>query len=114
MEQMLGRTHRSGQKADDVRVDVFVSNGFDLALFNSVLKDADYIQSTLGQPQRLCYATYSPVIPPSNPRLATKLGIIPPHSNVRRWTTATEESITPPEALDLASAFRSLSYDKRT
>jgi len=114
MEQMIGRTHRSGQQHDDVRVDIFVSNGFDLALFNAILRDSDYIQSTMGQSQRLCYATYSPVIPPSNPRLAVKLGIIEPHSDIRRWTTAAHDSITPPEALDLTSAFRSLNYAEQT
>jgi hypothetical protein len=114
MEQMLGRTHRSGQKADDVRADVFVSNGFDLALFNSILRDSDYIQATTGMKQRLCYATYAPIIPPTNPRLAYRLGIVPMDQPVVRATTATADSITPADALDLSSVFRSATYAAST
>ncbi len=111
MEQGLGRTHRSGQMADDVRADIFISSGFDLALFNAILRDADYAQATTGQPQRLCYATYSPVVPPTDPRLAMRLGII------NRWEDGggrrgieTHEAITPPEALNWSDVFRSVNY----
>lgn len=112
MEQMLGRTHRQGQEADDVRADVLVSNGFDLALFNAILKDADYIQSTTGMLQRLCYATYAPVIPPTSAHLAHRLGIVPPNQLVSRRMVAAQDALTPPEALDFSAAFRSLSYSK--
>ena len=108
MEQMISRTHRSGQTADDVRVDVLVSNGFDLTLFGAILRDSDYIQSTTGMRQRLCYATYAPIIPPTNPRLAYRLGI------VDEWVEGADvragEVITPVEALDLGSVFRSTMY----
>jgi hypothetical protein len=110
MEQMLGRTHRSGQQADDVRADIFVSNGFDLALFNAILRDSDYIQSTTGMMQRLCYATYAPIIPPTNPRLAYRLGIIALDQPVMRANTAAGDAITPADSLDLASVFRSATY----
>lgn len=112
MEQTLGRTHRSGQKADDVRVDVFVANGFDLTLFNAVLHDADYIQATMGQPQRLCFATYSPVIPPSDDRLMAKLGIIPSHEVTPKLVAGPGDALTPPDALDWTAVFRSLAYMK--
>ncbi len=110
MEQMLGRTHRAGQLADDVRADVFVANGFDLALFNSILRDSDYIQSTTGMRQRLCYATYAPVVPSTNPHLAYRLGIVPLDQPIARATTATADPITPAGALDLAAVFRSVAY----
>lgn len=110
MEQMLARTHRSGQLADDVRADIFVSNGFDLALFGSILRDADYIQSTMGTPQRLCYATYAPPVPPTSARLAYRLGIVPVDSPIQRVFASAEEAITPAEALDMASVFRSVGY----
>ncbi len=110
MEQTLGRTHRSGQLADDVRVDVFVANGFDLSLFNAILHDSDYIQATMGQPQRLCFATYSPVIPPSDNRLMAKLGIIESHAPTQRVLAGPGDAITPPDALDWTSVFRSLAY----
>lgn len=110
MEQCLGRTHRTGQAADDVRVDVLVSNGFDLALFNAVIRDADYSQSTTGMRQRLCYATYSPVIPPTRPSLAVRLGIVSPHEVARAPTVAAQNTITPIEALSFKDVFRSAMY----
>ncbi len=76
LEQILGRTHRAGQLADEVTADVFCVNGFDLAMFNATLSDADYIQSSTGQSQKLCFANYSPLVPPTNPRLYLKLGLI--------------------------------------
>ncbi len=110
MEQMLGRTHRAGQLADDVRADVFVSNGFDLALFNATLRDSDYIQATTGMSQRLCYATYAPVVPQTNPRLAYRLGIVPLDQAMPRAMTGASDAITPAEALDFTSVFRSVAY----
>jgi hypothetical protein len=110
MEQTLSRTHRSGQTADDVRADVLVSNGFDLALFNAILRDADYIQSTTGMWQRLCYATYAPIVPSTNPRLAYRLGIVPITDPIMRANTAAGDTITPADALDVGSVFRSVRY----
>lgn len=111
MEQALGRTHRSGQLADVVNAYMLLGNGFDLALFNGILKDSDYIQSTTGQRQRLCYADYDPVIPPINPRLMQKLGITK-HAvsgvNVQAW-----DEITPPTIKEIADLFRPLAYGKR-
>jgi hypothetical protein len=110
MEQMLARTHRSGQKADDVRGDLLISNGFDLALFGSILRDADYIQSTMGTMQRLCYATYAPPVPATSPRLAYRLGIVPMDMPIQRASSGPEEAITPIENLDMSSVFRSALY----
>jgi hypothetical protein len=76
MEQTLGRTHRQGQKSDEVNADIFLSNGFDIAMFSAILHDADYVQSSTGQQQKLCYSTYDPVVPPTDPRLFQKLGLI--------------------------------------
>ena len=108
-EQTLGRTHRSGQKVDQVRGWLMIGNGFDLAMFNATLKDADYIQSTLGQRQRLCYASYDPVIPPTSPTLMLRLGII------KNLTEATQpgqawDVITPSNLRDIAKVFRPLAY----
>ena len=108
MEQALGRTHRSGQLADTVEAAVLIGNGFDLAMFNGILKDADYAQSTLGQQQRLCYADYDPIIPPINPRLMLKLGIIKHQvsgAQFQAW-----EAITPPTMKEVADLFRPVAY----
>ena len=111
MEQTIGRTHRSGQSADVVNAHMLIGNGFDLALFNGILKDADYIQSTTGQRQRLCYADYDPIIPPINPRLMQKLGItkhIVSGMNIQAW-----EDITPPTIKEIADLFRPMAYGAR-
>jgi hypothetical protein len=111
MEQTIGRTHRAGQKSDDVRCDVFVANGFDMAYFNHILRDADYIQSSMGQVQRLCFATYSPLVPAVNPLLIERLGIVEEGQDLHlRKDVAAHESLTPPEALDWSSVFRSAQY----
>lgn len=112
MEQALGRTHRSGQKADDVRVDILVSNGFDLALFNAVIRDSDYIQATTGMRQRLCYATYSPVVPMTSPHLAVRLGIVTPDQAVRAAPVAAQNTISDVDTLSWADVFRSASHQR--
>lgn len=55
-EQLLGRTHRDGQEADEVTVDLLVSCIEHYQQFQKALKDADYIQTTLGSPQKLLLA----------------------------------------------------------
>jgi len=56
-EQTLGRTHRDGQEADEVSVDVVLTcveqwNGVQRAI-----RDAEYIEQTTGSLQKLVYAT---------------------------------------------------------
>lgn len=79
-EQTLGRTHRSGQQHDEVYCDVIVMNAFDLTMLSGIIRDSDYVQSTTGNRMRVCYASYSPPIPMTNPRLAERLGIVPNQS----------------------------------
>ena len=55
-EQMLGRTHRDGQPADEVRYTVALACSEQWAAFQQAVADAVYIQDTTGQPQKLCYA----------------------------------------------------------
>jgi hypothetical protein len=51
-EQLLGRTHRQGQQADEVTYEYF--DTFDHEVKTAV-KDAEYIKGILGQDQRLLY-----------------------------------------------------------
>ena len=55
-EQFLGRTHRDGQKADEVSVDMIVSCIEQWAGFQQAVNDARYIQDSTGQLQKLLYA----------------------------------------------------------
>jgi hypothetical protein len=55
-EQLLGRTHRSGQLRDEVWATAYTHEIFDEAL-EAARKDARFVQETTGQMQRLCYAS---------------------------------------------------------
>jgi hypothetical protein len=60
-EQVLGRTHRNGQKADRL---IAVTNNtldFDRQNFAATLNDSLYIHQTTGSRQKLMYATYDPL-----------------------------------------------------
>lgn len=56
-EQFIGRTHRPKQKADVVTVDWFGHTRELVAAYEQALRDADYLQATMGQVQKLCYAS---------------------------------------------------------
>ena len=55
-EQLLGRTHREGQEADEVSVDILFVMREQWEGFNQAILDAQYIEFTTGQPQKLLYA----------------------------------------------------------
>lgn len=57
-EQLIGRTHRPGQVADEVCVSVLAhTSAFRDALANA-MRDADYLQHTTGQEQKLLLASH--------------------------------------------------------
>jgi hypothetical protein len=58
-EQLLGRTHRPGQEADEVSVDVYRHTLEMRAAVNKALRDADYQQTTTGNQQKLLSATFT-------------------------------------------------------
>ena len=65
-EQMLGRTHRNGQQADELFVTLAIHrdpNGpsFDELNFAAMLNDALYIHQTTGQRQKAIVCSYDPV-----------------------------------------------------
>lgn len=55
-EQTIARTHRPGQEADEVFVDVFLHTDDMETAYYSALRDARYIEQTQGQKQKLLYA----------------------------------------------------------
>jgi hypothetical protein len=55
-EQLLGRTHRLGQKADCVTVDVWLHVDELVEGFRKAISDSHYLEDTLGSQQKLCYA----------------------------------------------------------
>jgi hypothetical protein len=66
-EQMIGRTHRNGQTADEIVVSTNNTLPFDEANFAACLNDALYIHQTMGTRQKLIVGAYNPlpkVFPP--------------------------------------------------
>jgi len=59
-EQVMGRTHRTGQQDDEVHVYTNVSCEFDEVTLSSTLNEAAYV-SQANSRQRVLYATYDPV-----------------------------------------------------
>lgn len=55
-EQLLGRTHREGQEADEVYVDVLMSCLEHVGAFDQALKDSRYVFESTGAPQKLLLA----------------------------------------------------------
>jgi len=55
-EQLLARTHRAGQSADEVRAVVY-RHGVFARTFSRACRDARYIEETTGADQRLLYAS---------------------------------------------------------
>lgn len=56
LEQLLGRTHRSGQEADEVTADVICTVIEHAEAFDRAKRQAAYIEATTGQSQKLLYA----------------------------------------------------------
>jgi hypothetical protein len=55
-EQMVGRTHRDGQDADEVTFDVLLSCYEQWDVFRQARRDAEYIEHTTAQAQKLNFA----------------------------------------------------------
>lgn len=60
-EQTIGRTHRQGQQADELVVNMNLSLEFDELNFAACVNDALYIHQTTGNRQKLIYASYDPL-----------------------------------------------------
>lgn len=58
-EQLIGRTHRSGQLADEVIVDLYQHTDQLVAALERAREDARYVEATLGTSQKLNQATFT-------------------------------------------------------
>lgn len=56
-EQLLGRTHRDGQLADEVTVEVFLRGGENARAITQAITDSRYQKGLTGSPQKLLEAT---------------------------------------------------------
>lgn len=57
-EQLLGRTHRDGQQADEVIYDVYLACEEHLKAMDQARADAKYMEDTQGQAQKILYGSY--------------------------------------------------------
>ena len=55
-QQLMGRTHRFGQEADTVFFTVLTNVAEQMDGLRRAITDAEYIQATTGQAQKLCLA----------------------------------------------------------
>ena len=60
MEQAIGRTHRQGQKADQLVMNTNFTTEFDHEMFAAVMADSLYVAQTQNR-QKLVYADYNPI-----------------------------------------------------
>jgi hypothetical protein len=71
-EQLVARTHRPGQDAEEVAVDVYMGCAETLAGLAQIRLDCLYTQQTLGAQQRMVYCDYTvdDFVPPPGARWA--------------------------------------------
>jgi hypothetical protein len=74
-EQTLGRLHRNGQQADEVRTTCLRALPWDDMVFAATLNDAIYITQTTGLRQRLIKASYNPLPKIYSPEFLLERGI---------------------------------------
>jgi hypothetical protein len=58
MEQLISRTHRAGQKEDEVYWWYYAHTDPARQAVSEARNKALYTQTTMGDPQRLCYANW--------------------------------------------------------
>jgi hypothetical protein len=56
-EQFLGRTHRAGQKADEIECETYMHDQSLRTAFASSVADARFQEETQGTKQKILYAT---------------------------------------------------------
>lgn len=74
-EQVLGRTHRQGQQADTLIVEMNRTLHFDHLMFAACLTDALYIHQTTGNRQKLVFGTYDPMPKVYSPEFLREHGL---------------------------------------
>jgi hypothetical protein len=76
-EQALGRTHRTGQQADDLVVWRFDVLPFDSLNFAACLNDSVYNHQSTGDRQKMVYANYNPMPTVFSPEFLKEQGADP-------------------------------------
>lgn len=76
-EQMMGRTHRTGQREDEVVVETIRTTEADHLDFAACLNDAVYVQQSLGTSQKLLFADHDPLPQVFSPEFLRERGLDP-------------------------------------
>lgn len=85
-EQLLGRLHRKGQKADAVVMNTLNTTMFDHLNGAACLNDGLYIHQTTGNRQRIIYAGYNPLPLVFPPQVLRERGLEPKILNAKQQT----------------------------
>lgn len=89
-EQVLGRTHRNGQRADSLTVHTNHTTKFDHVNFAACLNDAVYTQQTTSLRQKVVYATHDPLPKVFSPEFLREQGATPRMLNAQQRDMLTE------------------------
>lgn len=73
-EQLLGRTHRNGQDADELVVHMNSTQEIDTVNLAACLNDSAYIHQTTGVRQKMIYANYDPLPKVLSPQALRQAG----------------------------------------
>lgn len=76
-EQMMGRTHRTGQREDEVTVDTIRTTEADHLDFAACINDAIFVQQHLGTSQKLLFADHDPLPVIFSPEFLRERGLQP-------------------------------------
>lgn len=76
-EQSLGRTHRNGQKADELVVHTMLHTEFDHQMRAACLNEAVYVQQTTSARQKILYCDYEPMPLVYSPEFLREKGLSP-------------------------------------
>lgn len=77
MEQTISRTHRQGQLRDSLVITTNLTTAFDHINYGAMINDAIFAQQTLGQRQRVVFATYNPLPEIFSPEFLKEQGMTP-------------------------------------
>lgn len=83
-EQLIGRTHRTGQAASELTVTTNRSLPFDHVNFAACLNDAIYVQQTLGMRQKIIYCNHAPLPEIFSPEFLREQGASPDMLNAEQ------------------------------
>jgi len=100
-EQALGRTHRNGQKADELEVHLLNTLEWDHTNLAACLNDAVYVQQTTDSRQKVLYCDWDPLPQVFSPEVLRERGADPRSLNLEQREMLKEHFGIPLEKVDV-------------